>query len=255
MTLRPVLLASLLLFATSAWAEDELRPLETCGPFGEALDLVAEFDELDADRRDVVDVPLRARFILEDGEPAPDRMFFRVGGTETDLRIAPDGNVERLFEVASTLSTDGLELCSHDSFLEGKPRKEASRNFAVGMLPEYTNLSGTHTLAELEEGLDDGRKFYKKMAPGAVSFLVPKLTHIAVAHPLDDLDNLPTVTALKDGAPLGPVATEMFRTSLLIDLDDLEEMGADSLRVEGDYRLFPVPDAKTMRRFASDDDS
>ena len=248
--MRTLCLAALLLPTLAAAEDVELRQLETCGPFKGALEIADKFAELDADRRDVVDVPLSARFVREADEPLPERVFYRSEGVETDLVIAPDGEVADLFETARGLPLDGLELCTHDSHLAGKPIREARRNFDVGMMPEFTTLTGSHTLAELEEGLKDGRKFFKKMAPAAVSFMVPKLTHILVGPPPGAPGELATPVAYRGEERLGVVAGETFDNSLVIDPDDLEAMGADRLVIEGSYRLFPVPKPETMRKFA-----
>ena len=251
--MRPVPLA-LLLLASPAFADtDGVREVTECRDMQELAEAWDEFEEIDADRRDVVDILPDMHMRPTDGLPLPERLFLRTGAGETDFAIAPDGRVEGDV-VRAVHAAGGGELCATDPARAGTPRDEYGVDVVMGMLPQVVERDGTHTLAELEKGADDGRKFFKKMAPGIVSFLVPKLDHYAVSHPTDDADALPTVHAFAGERDLGPVPMERFDVSQLLSLADLEEMGADSIRVTGPYRLFPMPDAKTVRRFMSDDE-
>ena len=242
------LLPLVLLLPAAALADDELRPLTQCNPFWDAVEALDEFADIDADRRDVVDVRPRPRFPAMDGVPLPDRMFFRLGETERDLAITPRGEVLGVFDTARELGEDA-EICVTDPHFAGTPADAPGREFHMGFLPEFLNSSGTLTVAELEKGTKDGRKFFKKLVPGPVSLLVPKFDHVMASHPFDDTTALPRVFALRGGVELGEVEMEPLDNTRLFSLDALEDLGADAIRIEGDYVLYPVPDAKTIRRF------
>jgi len=245
-------LATTLACATSitALADDSegLREETQCQGFWDAVEALDKFADIDADRRDVVDILPRPRFADAGDVPQPDRVFFKLGEEERDLVVTSDGEVEGVFETARAMGEDA-EMCVTDTHFAGTPKSEPGRNFYVGMIPEFKAAPGRHTLAELEEGGKDGKKFFKKLAPGPLSMFVPSLDHIMVSHPFDDVDALPRVYALRGTEELGQVTLEPLDTTQLLSLETLEEMGADAIRVEGAYRLFPMPDAKTIRRF------
>jgi len=245
--------AAALTFTMPAFADDDsaesvLRPETICHPFQEAVEAIDEFLDIDDKYRDVVDVIPRARFQITDNGALPERVYFASAERETDVHLDAQGVMPDLLETAR--ANPESELCVKDSSRAGQARKEDSGlEFILGALPQFTNRTGTFTLAELKEGTKDGRKFFKKMAPSLVSFMVPKLTHISVSHPYDDEDNLPTVEAFAGNVSLGPVTMERFDVSQLLEVEALEEMGADRIVVTGDHRLYPLPDAKTMRKF------
>ena len=212
-----------------------------------------EFEEIDSDRRDVVDILPAMRMEPTDGLPLPERLFLKTASGEVDFPLGADGVVEGDV-VRAVHAAGGGMLCSTDPARAGTSKEAYGVNVVMGMLPQVVERTGTHSLEQLEEGADDGRKFFKKMAPGIVSFMVPKLDHYAVSHPTDDSTQLPTVRAFRGEDDLGPVPMEPFDVSQLMSLEALEDMGADRIVVTGPYRLFPMPDAKTVRRFMSDDD-
>jgi hypothetical protein len=262
MTIRSQLCAALLLTAFlptgHALADDkdvevELRPETICRPFDGAVEAIDDFGKVKDKYRDVVDVIPRPRFKVTDDGPLPERVYFASADRpDADVRVGPDGVMEGLIDVAR--ANPESELCVKDPSRAGQPQREDSGlDFVLGALPQFTNRTGTFTLAELQEGTKDGRRFFKKMAPSLVSFMVPKLTHVSVSHPFDDEDNLPTVEAFTGDVSLGPVAMERFDVSQLIEVDVLEEMGADRIVVTGDHRLYPVPDADTMRKYMGGD--
>ena len=247
----PAALLSLAL-ATPAFAD--VREVTECIDMKDMAETWEEFEEIDADRRDVVDILPAMRMEPTDGLPLPERLFLRTASGEVNFPILADGTVDA--DVVRTVHANGGgELCATDPARAGTDKDSYGVEVRMGLLPQVVERPGTHSLAQLEKGAKDGRKFFKKMAPGAFSFLVPKLDHYAVSHPTDDSTQLPTVRAFRGEDDLGPVPMEPFDVSQLMSLEALEDMGADRIVVTGPYRLFPMPDAKTVRRFMSDDDS
>ena len=246
--------------ATSAWADDDApRKLTECMPVDEVAEKWEEFAEIDAEDRQVVDIRPDMFLQDKDGLGYPEQIFLETPrGELISFPISADGAVgdgTPGHVVMTVVREGGGRLCATDPAREGMTRAETEGyGVTLGLLPQVLDRDGTHTLAELERGGKDGRKFFKKMAPGVVSFMVPKLDHYAVSHPRDDKSKLPTVHAFRGEQDLGPVPMEPFDVSQLMSLEALEDMGADRIVVTGPYRLFPMPDAKTVRRFMSDDD-
>lgn len=228
-------------------------PDTRCAEVGEAVELLDRLGRVEADRRDVVDVRPRPRFTTTDGAPLPQQVWLRNRERSVAVRVAPDGAVEGdLLGDARSLGKRA-EMCVRDPRIADGTADNAF-GFQAGLFPEFVSTSGTHTLAELREGGRDARSFYRKMVPALMRPLVPSLRHVAVSHPLDDTDALPRVTAWRGAEALGSPPMEPVEPTQLLALDTLDALGADRITVEGDYRLFPVPDAKTLRRFMQEDE-
>ena len=219
-----------------------------------------KFDELDADRRDTVGAVLEMTFVMEGGEAVTQRAELRQGdkvvpvalresvGSQGTL-VRSNNLVDMLRQRAGDVEDDGqaIQMCVVDPAREGRLWTDPGYDLKAGFAVRFLDTPGTHTLASLEKGGKDGRKHWKKMA-GAMGFMVPKFDHVAVAN--DDAVNPPKVTALRGGEAIGDVPGEFYDGARMIDLDTLEDMGADALRVEtATYRLTPSPDAKTVARF------
>lgn len=80
-----------------------------------------------------------------------------------------------------------------------------------------------------------------------MGFMVPKFDHLAVAG--NDPQDPPRLWATRDGQDIAEPDGVLMNGGRLIAVKDLEKMGADGIRVEGNYRLSPSPDAKTVEKF------
>ena len=258
----PVLLLAFL--PAHGWAEDagdaRILKSEYCFGFEGFAKQGAKFAKLKAERRDTVGPVLEFVFHLESGERPPERMELRNDGeviASSGFTTAPEGDgglVARSmnFGEAGSSAPETSRMCVVDPAREGRVWGEHGYRHAFGYGVRWLATPGTHSVAELEDGLKDGRRHWKTMA-GAMGFMVPTFDHVAVAS--DERDNPPAVTALKDGAAIGAVEGEFYDGARMVPLEALEEMGADAIRVEAEYyRLTPSPDAKTVARFAGGDD-
>ena len=255
----------LALLCTPALANDVDAPkrMETEYCFGTRgyLKQLAKFDELKPDRRDTVGPVLEMVFTMEEGEAATQRAELRQGEQVVPIPLTQTGDEVRSGNLAALLRErraeiedggEGLRLCVVDPAREGRPWNDPGYSLQPGFGVRFHDSSGTHSLAQLEDGAKDGRRHWKKMA-GAMGFLVPKFDHVAVANA--DRDNPPAVTALRGGVAVGAVEGEYYDGARMVSLDALEALGADAIRVEADtYRLTPSPDAKTVARFAGGED-
>lgn len=234
-------------------APPKLRERVNCFPAKNITKFVSKFQSLDADKRDTVDMQFSAKFKAKDGGGLPERIFTRDNGVEKNFTLEADGSVPDFINIGTV--SESAELCSEDPSREGTPHGEGL-NFSITNDVHFLENSGFHDMASLTEGLKDGKSHYKKMVPGPMRMLVPKLKYVMIEYDADDVT--PQYAAMKDGAPLKGLEHVMFCETAMIKLDDLEDLGADGLKVMGGaYNLTPVPGPKTLAKFAgcSDDEA
>ena len=117
----------------------------------------------------------------------------------------------------------------------------------MGLTPFYKNNSGRHDIAELEEGTKDGRSQYKKMIPSAVRLFMPDTRCLHIKY--TQADTPPQIFAQVEGE-LHPLETEYYNEGYVLHFNDLLKMKAEALIIKGGpYKLAPVPNVKTMKRF------
>lgn len=241
-----------LMLSAPALAEDKdaeapkLRELVNCFPAKGITEFVSKFQNLDADKRDTVDMLFAATFKVEDGGVLPARIFTRDNGVENDFTLQPDGKIPD-FEKIGTVS-EAAELCSEDPSRVGLPHGETSIKFSMVNDVHFLTNSGYHDLATLKDGLKDGKTHYKKMVPAAMRMLVPSLKYVMIEYDVEDTP--PQFTAMKSDMPVAGLEHETFCDLAMIKVKDLEKLGADGLKVMGgSYNLTPVPGVKTLKRF------
>ena len=224
----------------------KLRELVTCFPAKGITEFVSKFENIDADKRDTVDMLFAATFKVEDGGVLPARIFTRDDGTERDFTLQPDGTVPDFQNIASV--SEAAELCSEDPSRVGTPHGETSINFSLTNDVHFLANDGYHDLATLQDGLKDGKTHYKKMMPAAMRMLVPSLKYVMIEYEAEDTP--PQFTAMKGQEPVEGLEHETFCSLAMIKVKDLEKLGADGLKIMGGaYNLTPVPGRKTLERF------
>ena len=245
----PVITALMALSVSqTAYADDTGERLEAdyCGSAAGIVEMVAKFDSLKPDKRDTVVARLNVNLILGESEPMPDSIELRDGETVLPLKFDETnrsiGFIDQIRQVTET-----AKLCITDPARAGRTRQERGFELNTSMSVQFKDTPGTHSLAQLEDGLKDGRSHYKKLA-GAMGFMVPKFDYISVWGA--DGANPPRVWATAEGADVGEPDYELYNGARLIALKTLEAMGADGVRiVDPDYRMSPSPDAKTIAKF------
>lgn len=238
-----------LVSTNSAFAQDEapkIRQAENCFKVGWISDKLGKFAALKPEKTDTVGVSPSAHLKLEDkSQHYPERYFIKDQGVETDLTIAPDGQLLG-FEKLSSASKD-VEFCHYDPKRAGQPFDADGISLDINTDIQFHNHSGTHSLVEIRDGLKDGKSHYKKTA-GAMAILVPKMSHIMIKY--DDKTQPLEFTALKGDIELTDRVQIVYCVLPMINVKDLEDMGADNIRISGgDYRLLPVPSLAAMKRF------
>lgn len=236
-------------------AEDKvpsLRERINCFPAKKITKFVSKFENMDAEKRDIVDMRFEAKFEVKDGGVLPERIFMRDNGTEIDFTLKADGAVPDFKKIGR--ASDGAELCSEDPSREGTSRGEGL-SFSIENDVYFLDNSGYHTLEAMKEGLKDGKSHYKKMVPAPMRMIIPKLSYVMIEY--DAENTTPQYSAMRGDAPIEGLTHETFCNTAMIKIKDLEALGGDGLKVMGGpYNLTPVPGPKTLAKFAgcSDDE-
>lgn len=225
----------------------ELREETRCFAASNITGFVKRFDDLDASKRDSVDASIRPAIIINDEGDYPDRLYVQHGEQQDDVAIEGEGRMPTLIPLLKTAHEES-EICLEDKARAGTPVSEPGASFNMSFSIRHINTSGTYAMAELEDGLKDGKSFYKKMVGGAMALLVPKMTHVVVAYEDDEAN--PQIDAYKGEERLGEFNIELFDGGHVIRLKDLKKLGATHLKVSGgEHFVSPAPSIKTMKRF------
>ena len=244
-------LVMLMALPATAFADAEPQPLgsEYCFPTANITETLSKFESLKPEKRDIVAASMSFRIELDEGEALPERVEIRDKGSVHPIAFDADNRAIDFMDPLRA-SSDEAEFCVVDPAREGRFYKDVGYKLDFGMRVGFLKTPGYHTLDEIEEALKDGRSHYKKMV-GAMGFMVPKFTHISVAG--DDEANPPIVFATAGRKDLGEPEFEAYQGARMIALKTLEEMDADGIRIEGDYRISPSPDAETIAKFSGED--
>ncbi len=237
---------------TAVQAKDQkLRGETFCFPAKDVPKLVSELAEVKPKRRNIVDVRLQPRFIIKDDGVWPDRFYLaKEGELVTDLPFSRETGAVPTFIAAATERPD-TDICVDDPTRADRPEDDEGLYFEMGLSPLFKSTPGQHDIAELEEAAKDGKKFYKKMLPDALAIFMPDTDYFAIR--MIDRKAVPTAMAAS-GEMQTKLDMEVFKDMWVVSLDDIEEVGADSLIIDGGaYDLQPVPSPKTMRKFGMGD--
>lgn len=246
----PVACLSMALIAPAAQADEfdreGVRGETYCFPAKFAVKTLSELQELDADKKDIVDVTLDPQFLIYDGGKLPDRYFLKSANGETDFTVQADGQVPDFIPKVRKANADD-EVCITDVARAGLDADDESLYFEMGLTPFFKNHSGEHSLAELKEGTEDGKDQYKKMIPSIARMFMPSTDHLHVKY--DDKGQKPKIFAQVKEA-LVPIKAEYYNEGYVFDLGTLEKMNAQALVVQGGaYKLAPVTSIKTMKKY------
>ena len=228
---------------------DGVRGEVYCFPTKDAVETVTKLQSAKEDRKDVVAPPLTPRFRIFDGGGLPQGFFLRGDDNQvlTDIPVQPDGTTPDFISKIFSAEQES-DICIQDRTRVGRPGDDEGLYFEMGLTPIFKNISGSYTIDELAEGCKDGKSLYKKMVPAAVRILMPSADHLSLTY--EDKNTPFQAVAYKDGQALPAIETKIYNEAYVFDLDELEDIGADTLVISGgDYSLSPVPSVKTMKKF------
>lgn len=251
-TILPFIIAGLSVSVGQANADaPNLRGKTFCFPAKDVPKLVSELAEVKDEYRNIVDVRLQPRFIIKDDGVWPDRFYLaKKGEVVTELPFSRETGAVPNFIPATTARPD-TDICVDDPTRAARPEDDEGLYFEMGLSPLFKSTSGKHSFVQLEEAAKDGKKFYKKMLPGALAIFMPDTDYFAIR--MINRKAVPTATALT-GDVTQDLDIEAVKDMWVISLDDIEDLNADTLVVGGGaYDLQPVPSPKTMRKFGMGD--
>ncbi len=247
-----IMSASMLAFSAASaddYDREGVRGEVYCFPTQDAVETVTKLQGAKEDRKDVVAPPLTPRFRIFDGGELPQGFFLRGDDNQvlTDIPVQPDGTTPAF--ISKIFSAEqGSDICIQDNTRIGRPGDDEGLYFEMGLTPVFKNISGRYAIDELTEGCKDGKSLYKKMVPAAVRILMPSADHLSLTYETEDTPF--QATAYKDGEALPEIETEIYNEAYVFDLEELEDIGADTLVISGGaYSLSPVPSVKTMKKF------
>jgi len=235
--------------AFASEAEDIAAGIK-CMPAKKIIKLMRKFDGMKPDKKDTVGVIPEMRLTANENSTLPDRVYFREGPAEHNFNMDEDGVVTDFARIG-TLSKKG-ELCMQGPQFIGKAEGESGISLAMAFDVKFKNTSGNHSMNELIDGTKDGKSHFKKMFPGPMALLVPKMTHVGVTYLADDgitTQQAPQIYAVKDGEIIEGLLVENFGSMFVVGLEDMQNLGADGLRIKGGaYELTPIPSTEKMKK-------
>ena len=230
-------------------AEDKAAGID-CMPAKDFVKLLRKLDKLDASQKDTVGMEPVMMFEATDGGALPSRVFYRHKGVETPFQINDDGLVPDFIKIKN-MDKKG-NMCLQDKTRIGVPEDENGLEIDVDMDLIYHNNTGLYSMAELADGLKDGRSHIKKIVPAPIRLLIPKFTYLEViAEEGVELD----ISALKNGAAIPGLDVINVEGSRAIEFAQLEGLGADSLKITGGkFTLGPTPSPDDMKDMDDEED-
>jgi len=225
-----------------------------CFPAKGVPKMVARINEVDAKRRDIVDVKLDPKFLIKDGGVWPTSFYLaRDGEPITYMPFSRKDGRTPTFLAAIEADPDA-DICVDDPTRANKPADDEGLYFEMGLSPRFHSAKGEHNMADIAKGSRDARIFYKKMIPSIYRIFMPDTKHLAVTYQDPSLQ-APEASAeifARVGETDIPLEFERHKEMFIISGTALAQMGASALIVRGgDYDLQPVPSPSMIRRFES----
>lgn len=239
--------------ATSAFASDadDLAAGIKCKPAKDLIKVITKMTTMKPEKTDTVAAFPKMRLTPEEGRKLPDRLFIRSGSEETVLPIADDGRVTGL-EALSGLDKSNL-FCVEDKSLIGVEDGKKTMGLSMDFDISYKNKSGSHEIAELRDGLGDGRAHIKKLVPAPVRMMIPKFDHVLIEYLDENGETIakdPQITALQGDVKIDGLVIERLKDMHFVNIDQLEELGADRLQIDGGpYKMDPSPSLEKTKKF------
>ena len=214
-----------------------------CMPAKGFVKLLGKLSTLKADKTDSVSMVPEMKFVINDGGAMPSRVFFRRESFQLPFTLNDQGVVTD-FIIIKDMHKDG-EMCLQDKTRIGTPEDSDGLELHIDMELSFHNISGVHSLAELKDGLDDGRAHIKKIVPAMMRFMIPKFTHLGVST---EKGKPRLIRAYNNDGEVPGLNISVIENMQMIEYAQLKSLGADSLHITGGpYTLGPTPNPKDMK--------
>ena len=141
-------------------------------------------------------------------------------------------NIERMVEVPSQ-----GELCLLvDGALIPKQKDKVASMSLQFNFPFLPREAGDYPVSILREGMQDGGRIMKSVAPRGLGFMVPTLKTLII-RPMEKGGALPKVVLLKQDKPLSKHQPVVIGRSIYITTSTLKKSKADLLKIDGPYEM------------------
>lgn len=225
----------------TAFAETTLE--EVCIPIEKLLKIQRKSEKIKASKRDTLELETSAQFQKRDDKGPFPKLYSKADGIIAPFTVLPNGEVVDFNNRLNALSKDGT-VCAEVAVIDGKKSKIG---FNIGADIQFKNQTGPYTLADLQDGVADGKTWYKVMFPGPLSVMVPKMTHLMVDYDGAVL-SADGIQFSKSGTAIPNPLIEEFGGTYVIALKAIEASGADLMTVSGGpFTLTPVPSIEKMK--------
>lgn len=250
---RTMLLCAAALLNSPAFADEAATDNERCFPAKSIAKMKDNLAKIPKKNLGYIEQNVSAKFTVKDEYGLPEQFVYRVDGVDTVLPIAEDGRVAGILS-PETLSKNG-KYCIIDPVRAAAKRADPDIETAVSFSMEVEAVfprQTLYTLTDLRRGLTDGRPVYKKMF-GAMGFMVPKLTHVSIGY--EDKMSSPDIEAVKDGKAIGGLDLKPFGKAWLVEITQLEAIGANGLRINDNFKIMePGVSIEMMKKFGFTED-
>lgn len=225
----------------------ELREETRCFAAKGIRDFMKRFDGLDDTKTDTLKAVFAANIDIRDEGSFPDRVYIKSGDDETNMPLDGEGVIQDFTQTVKTSPAEA-ELCIQDKARAGTPVNEPGAVLSLPLSVRMKNQSGRYDMAELQDGLKDGKSFYKKMVGGPAALLVPKMTHLVIAYDEDDVPL--NLAVFKGDEPIDAPKVEPFNGAHVIRFKDLKKLDVTRIEISGgSHRISPAPSIETMKKF------
>jgi len=219
-TLKLIPLFAILMTGGGAYAQGTLIA-DTCFPIERAFDILKS-SSLQPTRRDSVDSFLEAYFIGPETRESAMQLYLQHDGTRDDFVVSKNGEVKG-FHPKVLSAPDDTMIC-------GQTRQDGKIGLGMSTSVRFKSSSGLHTMAEISDGVKDGKSHHKKNLGGAKALFVPKMTHIAIIYEAPDV--APEVSAIASGESVR-VTLEPYGEMWVIDVALLEDSKVETITIGG----------------------
>lgn len=166
-----------------------------------------------------------------EGHATPSHLLYRYADDTARMPVV-DGRLEGL-EQAVNWSSKG-EFCRLINGEMAEAVKGDTTRVSIDFDMPFLPQAGTYTVERLREGLKDGSKIMKAIAPKGLGFAMPGLKAIKVT-PSDS--NLPAVLTFSRNGESVVVPVSRYDDRQYVRLKDIRSAKADKLSIKGNYML------------------
>jgi len=247
----------ILLMSGTAMADDtpELRELIECTSGKSFAKLAKGLAGLDAKRLDTINTKPSFTLAANDGGKLPKRIFVRSRAVEADLSMSSDGEVREFIGLFA--DDKKAELCVEDPSRVGVVKDKGAFGLSMAFNMNFLNTSGVYSLDEIKDGMKDGKSALKKMVPGPVALVLPKMSHLYFEFA--DASVVPEFRMFKaddngEMQDIGPAEFVRLESDFMVDVESLVENNMDELRVAGGaHTMSPSLSPKRMAKLIGKD--